>query len=142
MAEIVIDASLALHAIMAGHEYNAQARRFIADNAAARFIAPPLFESEADSNLRRMIAAQRITAPAAQALVTLLDAMPLKIIHDRATRQRAREIGDRLKLDKVYDCTYAALADLRVCELWTADERFYNAARSTLSFVQFIGNYK
>ncbi len=142
MTEIVIDASLALHVIMAGHEYNAQAQRFIADNAAARFIAPPLFESEADSNLRRMITAQRIAPAAAGALVTLLDALPLKIIHDPATRRRARDLGDRLKLDKVYDCAYAALADLRGCELWTADKRFYHAARSTLSFVQFIGNYE
>jgi predicted nucleic acid-binding protein len=141
MAEIVIDASLALHAIMAGHEYNAQARRFLSDNAAVRLIAPPLFESEADSNLRRMISALKIPTPAAEALVTLLDALPLKIIHDGATRQRAREIGDRAKLDKVYDCTYAALADLRGVELWTADKRFYHSVSGALPFVKFIGNY-
>jgi predicted nucleic acid-binding protein len=141
MAEIVIDASMALHAIMAGHEYNAQARRFLSDNAAVRFIAPPLFESEADTNLRRMISALKIPTPAAQALVILLDALPLKIIHDGATRQRAREIGDRAKLDKVYDCTYAALADLRGVELWTADKRFYHSVSGALPFVKFIGQY-
>ncbi len=66
MAEIVIDASLALHAIMASHEYSAQARKFLADHADARIIAPPLFESEADSNLRRMIGALKIAPDTAR----------------------------------------------------------------------------
>ncbi len=141
MAEIVIDASLALHATMAGHEYNAQARRFLSDNATARLLAPPLFEAEADSNLRRMISALKIKPGAAAALVQLLDALPLEIMQDAATRKRARELGDRAMLDKIYDCTYAALADLRGVELWTADKRFFHAVSGALPFVKFIGHY-
>lgn len=141
MAEIVIDASLALHIIMAGHEYNAQARRFLSDNAAARLLAPPLFEAEADTNLRRMISREKIKADTAAALVQLLDALPVEIIQNAATRKRARELGDRALLDKVYDCTYAALADLHGAELWTADKRFYNSVSGALPFVKFIGDY-
>jgi predicted nucleic acid-binding protein len=33
---------------------------------------------------------------------------------------------------------YAALAELRRSEFWTADRRFYRAARDTLGFVHFI----
>jgi predicted nucleic acid-binding protein len=141
MAEIVIDASLALHAILTAHEYHATARRFLTDNAAARFIAPPLFESEADSNARRMTRALKMTPTASAALMTLLDALPVEIMQDAATRKRARELGDRAMLDKIYDCTYAALADLRGVVLWTADKRFYNAVSGALPFVKFIGNY-
>jgi predicted nucleic acid-binding protein len=141
MAEIVIDASLALHAIMVSHKYSTLARQFLADNAAVRLIAPPLFESEADSNLRRMITTGKINPDAAKSLVALLDALPVETVYDAGTRKRARELGDRAKLDKVYDCTYAALADLRGVELWTADERFYNSVSGALPFVKFIGNY-
>jgi len=141
MAEIVMDASLALHAILTAHEYHATARRFLTDNAAARFIAPPLFESEADSNLRRMMSALKIAPDTARALFQLLDALPVEIMQDAATRKRARELGDRVMLDKIYDCTYAALADLRGVELWTADKRFYNAVSGALPFVKFIGHY-
>jgi predicted nucleic acid-binding protein len=42
---------------------------------------------------------------------------------------------------RVYDSTYAALAEIRGCELWTGDERFYNVAQGALAFVRFIGSY-
>ncbi len=38
-------------------------------------------------------------------------------------------------------CQYLALAELFDCELWTGDQRFYNAVRRTLGRVKWIGDY-
>jgi predicted nucleic acid-binding protein len=138
-----MDASGAAAFALPTEKAHAGARQLVADLAAqnARLIAPPLFESEADSIIRRMVYMSTLTPQAGQAVQKVMDALRVEIIHDPATRGRARIIAEQLNQVRVYDSTYAALADLRGCTLWTADERFYNAARSTLSFVQFIGNY-
>jgi predicted nucleic acid-binding protein len=44
-------------------------------------------------------------------------------------------------LATVYDATYLALAELRRCEFWTADERLLNRVKGTLSFVKWLGDY-
>lgn len=71
-----------------------------------------------------------------------MDALQVEIIYDAATRTRARDIAVTLNQVRVYDATYAALAELRGCEFWTADERFYNSAAGHLTFVKYIGGYK
>jgi predicted nucleic acid-binding protein len=110
----------------------------------ARLIAPPLFESEVDSILRRRVHLGTLTFEAANATLLVLDALQVEIVYDRATRALARSIGERLNQMRVYDATYAALAQARGCDLWTADERFYNSATNEgagglLPFVRFIG---
>jgi len=41
----------------------------------------------------------------------------------------------------VYDATYAALAELRGCEFWTADKTFYDAVKAALTFVKYLPDY-
>lgn len=36
---------------------------------------------------------------------------------------------------------YAALAELRGCEFWTADKVFYDAVKAVLSFVKYLPDY-
>lgn len=110
----------------------------------ARLIAPPLFESEVDSILRRRVYLGEITPQEAAAALRVLDAMQIEITYDVATRALARSIGEQLNQIRVYDATYAALAQQRGCDLWTADERFYNSATDQgagglLPFVRFVG---
>ena len=56
-------------------------------------------------------------------------------------RQRAREIARQFNQRKVYDATYAALAELRGCEFWTADKVFYDAVKAGLPFVRYLPDY-
>jgi predicted nucleic acid-binding protein len=104
-------------------------------------VAPPTFEGEADGAVRYLAHVGKITSAAEQAAFALLDALPLSTVHDPHVRQRARDIARQFNLPKVYDATYAALAALRGCEFWTADQRFFNAVSGSLTFVKFIGNY-
>jgi predicted nucleic acid-binding protein len=56
-------------------------------------------------------------------------------------RQRAREITEQFNLRTVYDTTYAALAELRGCEFWTADKVFYDTVKAVLTFVKSLPDY-
>ena len=110
----------------------------------ARLIAPPLFEYEIDSILRRRVHLGTLTSAEAATALRIVDALEVEIVYDVATRVLARTIAEQLKQPRVYDATYAALAQQRGCDLWTADEKFYNGATNEgagglLSFVRFIG---
>lgn len=141
MDEIVIDACLALHFIVPTHSYHPNARRFFNDYARFALIAPPLFVPEADSNLRYITKLGKYTLESKQALRTTLYALPLTIEHNFTLRERAWNLADLIGAIRVYDCTYAALAEARGCEFWTADKKFFNAAHRHLPFVKFVGSY-
>lgn len=141
MNEIVIDACLALHFIFPSHSYHPHVNKFFVDYARYVLIAPPLFQAEADSNLRYMMTLGKYTPQSRQALRAILDALPIVIEHDSTLGKRAWIIADRIGAIRVYDCTYAALAEARGCEFWTADKKFFNAAHTQFPFVRFVGSY-
>jgi predicted nucleic acid-binding protein len=143
-SEIVIDANVTIRFTIKGEPHRQKVRRFFADCAKTGvvLIAPPLYESEADSVIRRRVYRGKMTPAAAKAAQTLLNALPVKTIHDPHVRERAREIAERFHQERVYDATYAALAELHGCKLWTADKEFYDTVKETLTFVKYIGNYR
>jgi predicted nucleic acid-binding protein len=53
----------------------------------------------------------------------------------------ARTIARQFNQERIYDSLYAALAELRGCEFWTADKVFYDAVKSTLPFVKHLPDY-
>jgi predicted nucleic acid-binding protein len=63
-----------------------------------------------------------------------------KEIHPEMVR-RAREIARQYRQERIYDALYAALADLRACEFWTADRRFYEAVKKGLPYVNYLADY-
>ncbi len=146
--ETVLDASGAANLALLDEKHHTAARACIAALAQqdAHFIAPPLFESEFDGILRRRVFLGTLTTQAATAAQRVVDALQIEIIYDPATRVLARSIGETLNRMRVYDATYGALAQLRGCDFWTADERFYNAATDegkggAFPFVRFIGTW-
>ena len=52
---------------------------------------------------------------------------------------RAMELAHRFGIPAAYDAHYLALAEVEKCELWTADERLWNAVRSEVDWVRWIG---
>ena len=49
------------------------------------------------------------------------------------------ELAHRFGIPAAYDAHYLALAEVEKCELWTADERLWNAVRSEVDWVRWIG---
>jgi len=59
----------------------------------------------------------------------------------KSWRYCARDIAEQFNLPTVYDATYAALAELRGCEFWTADKVFYDTVKAVLTFVKYLPDY-
>ena len=53
--------------------------------------------------------------------------------------KRALELADALNQSASYDAHYVALAEPLGCDMWTADERFWNSTRATLKRVRWVG---
>ena len=81
-----------------------------------------------------------LTSEEEQGAQQLLEALPVSLVQDPRVRGRARLIAQGFNQDRVYDATYAALAEFMGCEFWTADREFYEAVRSGLDYVKFLGS--
>ena len=141
--EVCVDASLAIKVVVpeAGSD-KADALFDQWANDETQLIAPAFFEVETDSILRQKVSLrQELTLEQAQRAFASLQGLPIKTIHVPQQRQRAWEIAREFQLPTVYDATYLALAELRQCEFWTADEKLFKRVRDKLSFVQWLGNY-
>lgn len=144
MTERVIDASVAIKWVMKGESHRAQARKLLRDSLSAgiRLISPPLFENETESVIQEQVFLRRVSVADADKALRALDHVGVEIIYHPRLKDRAREIARKCDQRRVYDATYAALADIRGCEFWTADKSFYGAAMAILTLVKYLPDYK
>ena len=143
MIERCVDASLAVKWAVKGEPFRAKALAFLraARTGRVRLVAPPHFLSEVDSVIRKRVFYGQMTAAEARKAYVILDAAPVQIVDVPGVRQRAREIAEQFNQRAVYDATYAALAELRGCEFWTADKAFFDAGKAALPFVKYLPDY-
>jgi len=143
MNEVCVDANLIVKLVLKGELYRANACKFVKDCGTANItmIAPPVFESELDSIIRKRVFDGRLKQIEAQLAYNVLDKIPVLIINHTDLRTIARKIAEQFNQRHVYDSTYAALAEIRVCEMWTADKAFYNAVKAELTFVKYLPDY-
>jgi len=110
-----------------------------------QLIAPVFCPVEIDSVIRRrtIIAnpEERLTLAQAEAAFTAAQTIPLKTLSIPGQRQRGWELAKELNLPVVYDSHYLALAELRSCDFWTADERLYNSIRGRLPYVHLLSEF-
>jgi len=143
MNELCIDASVIVKLVLKGESHRVTARRLLRDCIVNNMtlIAPPFFESEADTAIRKRVHDGKLSSTDAKKAFDGLDKVPVQILTHPNMRQRARKIAEQFNLRTVYDATYAALAELRGCEFWTADKVFYNTVKGVLKFVKYLPNY-
>ncbi len=91
-------------------------------------VAPWLMWSECTSALRGAVWRREIGAPAATAMLDLLDNAPVQPRSDRMLRRRALQIATELGWAKTYDAEYVALADLLETRVVTLDARLRRGA--------------
>jgi predicted nucleic acid-binding protein len=144
---VVVDASLALRWVISSPNYTREARALLRDWGAeqTRVVAPALFRSEASNAFRRRVLYRDISySDARQRLEQLLIRLG-ELDDDPNIPLRAFEIAQELNLSKVYDAHYAALALREMCECWTADREFWEAAAAVggqYSCIRHISEYK
>lgn len=137
---VVIDTSLAvMWAVEEPHSDPATVclERWVEDSV--WMIAPILFGAEAANALYR--AEVRGTLDTGQAISALGIVLhhELELLEVASLPERAMELARELGRPAVYDCYYLALAEWFDCELWTGDERFYNAVRDRTDRVRWVG---
>ncbi|MBM4087784.1 MAG: type II toxin-antitoxin system VapC family toxin [Planctomycetes bacterium] len=140
MSERCVDASVMVKLALKGESRRITARRLVLESTEAgiQLIAPPIFPSEVDTVIRKRVHEGRLSQPGAQEAYGVLDRSPVEIVTRPDLRRRARQIAEQFNQPAVYDATYAALAELRGCEFWTADKAFYDAVKDGLPFVKYL----
>lgn len=144
MVEQVVDASVAMKWVFKDEDYRKQARALVttARDRGIVLIAPPLFESETGSTIQERVFDGTMSEAEADERTRFLDRVGVRIVHDERVNEAARRIGRRFNQRRIYDATYAALAEVRCCELWTADKAFFDAVHASLPFVRHIRDFR
>ena len=104
-------------------------------------IAPALFAFEVTSSLRRLVYLEEITLAEGKEAFDRFLKIDVRLSHQRGIFPLAWCLAKRFNLPRAYDTAYLALAQLRNCELWTADKRLSNAVSKELDWVRWLGNY-
>jgi predicted nucleic acid-binding protein len=101
-----------------------------------------LFEYETESVIQTKLWLGLVTLAEADFALQALAAVGVQPINQPDAVKRAREIARQFNQPKIYDALYAALAELRGCEFWTADKAFYEAVNAALPFVKYLPDYR
>jgi predicted nucleic acid-binding protein len=143
MSELCIDASVVVKLVLKGEPHRASAKRLVRDSLVNQItlIAPPFFEVEADSAIRKRVHNGSLSLIEARQAFAGLDKVPVTLSTHPRLRRRTREIAEQFKFRAVYDSSYAALAELRGCDFWTADKVFYHTVKAVLTFVKYLPDY-
>jgi len=141
--EVCVDASVAVKVVVTASDSNKAHALFDAWAIAGKqLIAPAFFDVEVDSMLRQKVMLRKeLTPEQASSAFAPLQALPMQQVSVPGQRQRAWEIATDFGLATVYAATYLALAEIRRCEFWTADERLFHRVKDALPFVKWLGAY-
>ena len=137
---VVVDASMAFKWLVE-EEYSDEAHTVLQywDNQGARVSAPGLMPFEVANALHRRVLRGDLTVEVAVDLIQNLLSSGLELHWTPGLHGRALELASQLDQGAVYDAHYLALAETLDCELWTADGKFYRAARPVADNVRWIG---
>ena len=104
-------------------------------------LVPNHFPSEVISAFLRAARRSRLTTDEAREAIRDLLALPFVLCDVTALADRAFTIAHQ-RQQRAYDCLYVALAEQDGSELWTGDERLYNALHAQYPFVRWIADYQ
>ena len=104
-------------------------------------IAPHLLPFEVANALHRRVLRGELNVGDSTRMVARLLESRLELHQPPGLHVRALQLASQLNQNAAYDAHYLALAESVGCELWTADERFYRAARPAIDNVRWLGEY-
>ena len=144
MSERCVDASVAVMCVVKGEPFRRRARQWLRDalTEGIHLIAPPLFQYETESAIQTKLCHGAVDVAGADLALEALAAMEIQLVSHSSMAKRAREIARQFDQPKIYDSLYAALAEFRGCEFWTADKRFCDAVAHDLDFVRYLPDYE
>ena len=137
---VVVDASLAVKWLVEENDSD-RADRILEtwESQDIRVAAPSLMPFEVTNALHRRVVRGDLTVEMAAGLIDSLFLSRLELHETQHLHRGALELASRLGQGAAYDSHYLALAETLGCELWTADEKFFRAARGAATAVRWIG---
>ena len=139
---VVVDASLAFKWLV--EEENSERATTLArlwDDEGSQPAAPPLMPFEVVNALHRRVLRGELTVGVAADLMQDLMSFGIAFHSTPNLHSRALALASQLDQGAAYDAHYLALAESLGCEVWTADQRFYRAASSSVDYVRWIGEF-
>ncbi len=136
---VVVDASVAVKWLITevlSEEALALLRSWARDGITA--ITPYLMAAEVSNALHKRVISQELSVAAASDLMETLLASGIELRETPLIHVRAIELASELGQRAAYDSHYLALAEELDCDLWTADARFYRAARSSAERIRLL----
>ncbi|MCZ7570761.1 MAG: type II toxin-antitoxin system VapC family toxin [Ardenticatenaceae bacterium] len=137
---VCVDASLIVRTLVPGPlsgEAEAVLRKW--QHEKKTLIAPALFAFEVTATLRRMVYLKALTPSRGEEVLTQFLRIPIRLSHRRTIFPLAWKLAKAFNRPRTYDTSYLALAQLKGCEFWTADEKLYNAVKHRLPWVKWLG---
>lgn len=107
-------------------------------------LAPAILAYEITNAIYQHVRRNEIDIQKAQQLVTRIFHTEIVFLfsQDSTLSLRAMNLAYAFSLPATYDAHYLALAEMKSCELWTADTRLWNAVQGKLKWVRWLGEYK
>ena len=143
MPERCVDASVAIKWVVKAETWRKKARQFLLDSLRDGYdlLAPPLFAYETESVLQERLHSHTMTVAEVDQALTRLTSFRVQLVTHPDMVTRARAIARQCNQPRIYDALYAALAELRGREFWTADRRFHDAVKANLTCVKYLPHY-
>ena len=143
LTRLVVDCSVVVKWKIPTEDHAAAAEALLGDweHHVVDVSVPNHFPSEVISAFLRAFRRGRITAEEAREAIQDLLALPFVLRDVTAIADRAFVIAHQHQ-QRAYDCLYVALAERDGVELWTGDERLYNALHAQYPFVRWIADYQ
>ncbi|MEH2299975.1 MAG: type II toxin-antitoxin system VapC family toxin [Nostoc sp.] len=127
MSRYVLDASVAIKWFVP-EVHSDKARHLLTSNYT--FLVPDFFFAEVANVLWKRVRRGEDTADNAKQTLADLNTIPLEVYLSRPLMPLALDIA--IQNDRaVYDSLYLALAITQKCQMVTADEKFYNALKTS-----------
>ena len=137
---VVVDSGIFLKTVLP-EDYSDEADKLFKhwQQQGVNLAAPSLFQYEVISVLRKSVVRKVITEAQAQQALLIFSNLTIAYSLEYHLLSRAYELATQLNRPTAYDAQYLALAEHLQCEFWTQDERLYNAVRSQLKWVKWLG---
>jgi len=137
---VCVDASLALKLVIADEDSPlAHALWDTWVEEGVEIVSPPLLAFEGVSVIRNKVHRGLVPPDEGELMFKAFRAQGVKLLYPEGLHERAWEMANRFHRPQAYDSHYLALAEMLGCELWTADERLYNAVKDELPWVKRLG---
>jgi predicted nucleic acid-binding protein len=105
-----------------------------------RIIAPSLLGYEVTSAIYRKVYRGLIASEDGQAALAHFLDLNIELVYNPDLHLAASLLARQFNRPNPYDAHYLALSNYRNCQLWTADEKFYNTVKGNVISIKWVEN--